>query len=48
MIAWSSGVPGWKNELRRIGKSATEVLKAEDGDEPRADKIVETDCEELL
>ena len=37
MIAWSSGAPGWKNELRRVAKSATEVLKAEEGDEPCAD-----------
>ena len=37
MIAWSSGVSGWKNELRRIGNSATEVLKADVGDEPCAD-----------
>ena len=37
IIAWSSGAPGWKNELRRVAKSATEVLKADEGDEPCAD-----------
>ena len=37
MIAWSSGAPGWKHALRKISKSATDVLKAREEVEVCAD-----------
>ena len=37
MIAWSEGGRGWKNEMRKVNKSATESLRLNKDDAPLTD-----------